>query len=99
MGLSLCREMGEVPSPLLARFMPFLICAFMRFLLGSFFSVRLKMSWMSPRVSPSLPLMVSPNSFSAGHSVNAGASGFSLQLAMLTFDPELTVPCKTMSFE
>ena len=44
MGLSLCREMGEVPSPLLARFMPFLICAFMRFLLGSFFSVRLKIS-------------------------------------------------------
>ena len=65
----------------------------MRFLLGSFFSVRRAMSPMSPSVSPSLPLMVSPKSFSGGHSVNAGASGLSLQLFRVTLEPELTVPC------
>ena len=74
-GLLLCREIGWPTSPLLACFMPFFICAVMLFLFGSFFRVRLAMSEMSPSVSPSFALMVSVNSYSAGHSVKAGASG------------------------
>ena len=93
MGLLLCREMGWLLSPLLARCMPFLTWAVMRFLLGSLFRVRLAMRPMSLSVSPSLLFMVSAHSFSAGHSVKAGASGLSLQLLRLTSAFELTVPC------
>ncbi len=94
MGLLLCREMGWLSSPLFARCMPLSILAVMRFLLGSLFRVRLAMRPMSLTVSPSLAFMVSAHSFSAGHSVKAGASGLSLQLLRVTSAPERTVPCK-----